>query len=61
MLTLANERTDNRVQYNDIKYLLDRCIGTPPDAMVEDLSNDNVKDKDDNALLQELGELKIIK
>lgn len=61
MLTLANESTDNRVKYNAIKYLLDRCLGTPTAAKVDDLSNDNVKDKDDNALLQELGELKIIK
>jgi len=59
MLDLAENSTDNRVKYNAIKYLLDRCLGTPVTAgKLDDNTADDSNKNDTNNLKSELEEIK---
>ena len=59
MLDLAENSTDNRVKYNAIKYLLDRCLGTPVTAgKLDDNAADDSNKNDTNNLKSELEEIK---
>lgn len=59
MLDLAENSPDSRVKYNAIKYLLDRCLGTPVTAgKLDDNATDDSNKNDTNNLKSELEEIK---
>lgn len=58
MFDLAYKSTDHRVKYNAIKYLLDRSLGVPTVAKVDNNSKDDTVNKDANALKNDLEEIK---
>lgn len=58
MLDLASNSIDNRVKYNAIKYLLDRCLGTPSAAKEEVKTPNGKENPDVNNLKAEIDDIK---
>lgn len=58
MLKLANDSTDQRVKYNAIKYLLDRCLGTPAVAKEDKPTDSRDNNTDTNTLKKEIEDIK---
>lgn len=61
MFDLAYKSTDQRVKYNAIKYLLDRSLGVPTAAKVDNINDDKENHKDINDLKAEMEEIKNLK